>query len=645
MRLLPLLLLATLAATTRAQESDPASFFPDDSSALTGIRNLTKIYDLEDDHPLKELGAHPAVKHIFSEFSDGASSFIDDELLTDIGFSKEDLARAFPSRLALGVRVDLAAKADIEAAEAKADPDDPDPTTAQFGFQSVAPDMAIIADCTLTVDQLADLFEGFIAHLNRKATKEAEEAVDVIPPSKYSLVREQADGLSLFRIEGDEDDGPAGNNTIATLVEGVLILAPSPKDSHKGLGDGFFADVVRRVASGGQEKDSLASTDGYLDAAEQLADTDFYFYAPLENLAQALETMISESYEQAEEDGNPVGMFATKDAILTTIGLGDFKAFILAGTIVPEGFELFNELQFNERRGIISKILRYDDGGLALPDFAPEGLTAVAVSSLDVGGMLNEILAAVKAISPMASGVLDMQIANLEKEGLSIRDGIIGSLGSGITSFSGYSDDVIPADRLPSHLFVINLSDPAGMDRALAGVRAFVAKLGTPEAENREFMGVTIYQMDELAQFLSGMVDVEPDATASYAISGNRLLVAVGESDFMEHGITSLKKKGADLDSDPAIREAWSRWGDKNLVEFAYEDIATLLKSIALSTAGSIEFAEELGTEIEPDIDAVKDAAEALPPVDDLHYYLAGKTYNTPEALTGWAILAKKPKP
>ena len=116
---LSLLLAFSLAATSPAQDAaiDAAAYFPEDSTVITGVRNLSKLYDLEDDHPLKELGRHAAVKYVFGEVSDGMSDLIDEELLTDIGMTEEDLARAFPGRVALGGRIDLSAKADIEAAE------------------------------------------------------------------------------------------------------------------------------------------------------------------------------------------------------------------------------------------------------------------------------------------------------------------------------------------------------------------------------------------------------------------------------------------------------------------------------------------------------------------------------------------------
>ena len=93
-------------------------------------------------------------------------------------------------------------------------------------------------------------------------------------------------------------------------------------------------------------------------------------------------------------------------------------------------------------------------------------------------------------------------------------------------------------------------------------------------------------------------------------------------------------------DSD-AIEDAWSRWDDEDLVEFSYMDVATYLKTMALSTAYGVEQADDLEADLR---DAIKEAAESLPSMEDLHFYITVKSYNTPNSYFGRIALAKKPE-
>ena len=77
----------------------------------------------------------------------------------------------------------------------------------------------------------------------------------------------------LIRFETEMDGEPVSPQTVMTLVDGVMVTSPIwDSEDDEGHGYEFFAEVVRRVESGGKEKDSLAGSDMYLDLAEDHDD-------------------------------------------------------------------------------------------------------------------------------------------------------------------------------------------------------------------------------------------------------------------------------------------------------------------------------------------------------------------------------------
>ena len=598
----------SFALGARGQDVDPAMYYADDTHIYAAVGNLTKFHELADDHAIKELIGHPSLQYIFGGLFEGEFDGADEEFMADIGMEMEDIAKAFPGHVSAGMKLPVD---DFLAA-----------ITGKRVDEEPEPDIALTAQCTLSEDELAEVLEGIIKNQNRAKKDEDGELVE--PEVKFSLIRDRDGGLTVFRFEGESDGELVPPIVSCVLVEGTLVASMAGiKEAGDGLGDGYFADVVERVESEGSLKDALGGSDQYLDVADELRESDFVVFMPLGELAELAEAMVGTLYDEAPE---AAVMMAPKDTVLKILGLNELDALTISGAFVDDGIEMFGSINFISRAGAIAKLLNYDGREVSLPDLASEGVVAVSATTLDLAGILEHILDTVKRISPMAGPMVEMQLANMEKEGIPIRKGILGSMAPGSFSLSGYSGDKIPKYGYPSRMISMSLSDPKGLETALDSVRGFMTKMGLPEGGKREFMGVTIHQMDEIVQMMAGVGDLNEDATGSYAIVDDRLVVVAGEDDFMEHIITSMRKKGSDLLDNSAIEAGWERWESKDMVEFAYQDMAALVTEMMTAAVDEFNFYGE------------EEEAEAflagMPDLDDLDFSMIVKTYDSPKSLS-----------
>ncbi len=78
------------------------------------------------------------------------------------------------------------------------------------------------------------------------------------------------------------------------------------------------------------------------------------------------------------------------------------------------------------------------------------------------------------------------------------------------------------------------------------------------------------------------------------------------------------------------------------MVEFGYEDLATLIKMGVYGTEEGIQVRAQSGASSDKEAD-VADAIEGMPSLDDLHFSVTQKSYDTPDAWISRVYIAEKP--
>jgi len=642
--------LASLALLLPAQNlfaqnaaSDPGLLLPEETSAVATIRDLSVFTELDESHPVKKFLAHPSFAQLIESFTEEIQDDeeVEDadqeeavtmpeliaEMETDLGLEKDELARLFPGSLTIAGHFDIndLIPSIITDPAAFADPAG-SKATVTLGI-SDAIGGVMIAETTASEDRLAEIFQALAD------TADAEE-----DGRKVRFFRETVDGQSLHKLEFPLADSEDYYPITMALVDDRLVCNLSPQED-------YFDDVVRRTQSGGKESGSLANDTGYLDARDRLLESDFFIFVGLEEWMQALNTAISEGYAAMSADGpNPVTMMVPEANVLRVLGLEDFRRMTFAGKILPDGMEYMQEIAFNERTGMFSSIFSsYGSKPIDLPDFDPAGMTTLSVTTFDLGNMLEQFLAYIPQISPMAGGMVDMQLTNFEQQGVRLRDGIIPGLGEGMTVIKAYPTPTPEDDELPSQVFLINCDDPTGLAGALEELQGFLATQmgGSEEPETRKFLGVTVTDVGAASAFASQLAPGTPDPSVAYAFIDNQLVVSVGSPKMMDHAITSLKKKGNDIEAFELVGESWRRWEMENLVSFTYMDVATYMKEMLYSMreGASVPVSDD-GVDV---ASALQDTLEDFPSLDDMHFYLIDKSYQTDDALVGRGFFGEKP--
>jgi hypothetical protein len=94
--------LAVPVISSRAQsDQDIGTLLPDNTSALAVVQNLSKFYELDEDHAFNKIVRHPAITHLYGESFSWIDELLSEETLKEIGLTKEELARLFPARFAM----------------------------------------------------------------------------------------------------------------------------------------------------------------------------------------------------------------------------------------------------------------------------------------------------------------------------------------------------------------------------------------------------------------------------------------------------------------------------------------------------------------------------------------------------------------
>ncbi len=627
----------TLAAPFANAQSDQdiGTLLPENTSALMVIQNLSKFHELEDDHALSKMGNHPAFSHIYGGAFDWLDELLSEETLTELGVTEEDLARLFPARFAVAGNLNFSMLMDASVQGAN--------SNANVGLNMKGISFLAAADTTVTEAELTEL----VAALGKRMVASSEDIHD------SRSFQDEFEGYPMTRLETKsiaEDGTETWVNTGFILADSMLIVAPM-SDNKADMTDHIATDMARRIKAQGAEPDSLAGSRSYIDARDQLNEADIFVFAPLDDIASAMETSLSEFYDKATADaaagkgGMPIGMFVTKDGLLDFLGLKDFKRYTIAAKIQPDGMEMVLELATNERNGAFGKMLNFEKG-IVLPEMDPAGLKGINISGFKLSETIENLLVEIPKLSPMLGQLLQMQMGQLETQGLNLRNGLLPALGPGVTTVYGYATPNPAEDQVPSHALIFNTNDPIGLAATMTQLTGFLKNTpmgaGTEVGAPRDFMGESIFEVDSFARMFGPMLSVGQESSGAYSIVGDKLIITVGEKEWMDHVIASLKKGSSSLEDHETLADSWKKWGTENMVEFGYEDLATILRKAIYGSEEGVNVRVQTGDATAEEKEAAK-TIEGMPSLDGLNFSITQKTFDTPDAWISRVYVAEKP--
>jgi hypothetical protein len=658
---LVLILVSCLALPVSAQDSDPGRFLPQDTTMVLHLRALSSLTGLEENHPIRRFAAHPAFEEILENFRsefDLVMGDTDDDLVfsaieaveTELGIEPGELSRLFPGQFTFAAHLDI--KQIIAAARERIQ-----------GKATGMPQISdwiggvLVADTTADADRWATLFERIGNSLASCADT----------PAEVRLVRESSGEREIIRLEIKQ--GKSDWYSIdSTLVNGRLVISISPNTD-------YFVDVAARLAAPDGSANSLAASAGYSEALNKLPEPDFLFHVAVEDAMKAIDTAITEAYATMAEAGpNPAVMMLPEANLRRILGLTDFKDSTMTIKILPEGVELMSALHLNGRTGLLAQLMQFGDGPISLPGFDPTKLMSIEVTSYDVSRTLELILEHAPRLSPMLGGMLEMQLMNLQTQGIDIRGGLIPALGEGTTvaqTFTGTDPD---ADQLPDTIYLLGCDDAEALAGVMEGIRNFVGQnLPAVKTTPRTLGEFTIHSVTGMDSIVRELASGKEDARLDYAIIGDQLVITVGGDRTMEYAVSCLQDGGHDLTTDDAINTAWNHWESENLVSFFYMDAAQLVRTLLLNLREGLEWRAEMddllknieraGADLEAaegqqedaqeeEIEAVADEMtrslaeklRTLPDLSNMHFYLSGKTYQTEHSILSRVFFGEKPE-
>lgn len=649
-----------LALPASAQDSDPGRFLPEETTMVVHLRAVSSFTDLEEDHPIRRAAAHPAFAELLQAFrtqfellmeenEENPEPSLAEAVEQELGVEAGELSRLFPGQFTLAMHVDTDRL--IEEVKAKV-----------FGNTAGMPQISDCIGGVLVADTTAD--EDRWATLLESAGNSLASCAD--SPGEIRIVREASGDLEIIRLEikqGESDWYPVDS----TIIDGKLVISISPNTT-------YFLDVAQRITTPGASEGSLAGSESYAEALGKLAEPDFLVHVVLEDAMRAMDLAITEAYATMAEAGpNPATMLLPEANLRRSLGLTDFKDYTTAIKILPDGAELLAEMRLTGRSGLLAQLMEYGAADISLPSFDPAGVKTVQVNSYDFSKMLELVLDHAPQISPLLGGMLEMQLMNLQTQGLDVRGGLIPALGEGFTLIETHTTADPPADELASTIWLLGCKDPEALAAAIEGLRTIVGqRLPLEESEPRSFRDVTIHGIGGMDFLMSAFAGGTVEAF-NYAIVDDQLVITTGKKETIEHAISCLKDGSHDLAADKAIAAAWNRWDSENLISFSYMDGAQLVRTMLSSLREGLELTaetDELLDEIE-DVVAESEGAEeqaedaqsaevevladeltrslvesleTLPDLSDMHFYLMSKSYQTETSIVTRGFFGDKPE-
>lgn len=271
--------------------------------------------------------------------------------------------------------------------------------------------------------------------------------------------------------------------------------------------------------------------------------------------------------------GRQPGFLPIPPELFAALGLDALNDLTIALTLAPASTRIETTLTYTDKRGLIA-LAAFDDTPLQLPAFASAGWPVFSVANYDIPAALAAIEDTVAASNPPLFAFCQTRLDDAAAHyNLNIKRDLIGSMGGQAISASvippGIAPDAPDIASLLGSLYVIELKDPRTFQNTLAGLIRAAGLEDSPALTKRDYLGATIYALND------------PRQPLSIAVAKNQFILAIGAASITETAVQNIINGPANpVTADPAIRAAFDA-APSDIRYFTAQDMRFTLRLLA----------------------------------------------------------------
>jgi hypothetical protein len=425
---------------------------------------------------------------------------------------------------------------------------------------------------------------------------------------KLEEVEEEFEGETLHVRRLTNADGEEEGEGWA-IVEGFAVMA-EPKSYLQQI-----VGAVKERTSDAPLKDSP----GFRKVRGRVPTTDLLVYFDFGAVLPVIEEALKNDLEDPEAP-NPMGL--TGQALLDALAFDAIQSIFVSTTMMEGATHIDVGLQYTEDRGLM-KILAFEPGPVQLPDFLPDDAVEASAANFSLPKMWQALKEILGALNPAFSGMLDMQLAQLNAtHGFDLEKGVFGSLGDRFVA-AKYLRPAEEPGETPSldvldQIFGISVTDRQSLEMGLEALKS-MAGAGAELFEVTEYLDHTIFTLKQ-------EMPSEPGAPAqrlAYTLTDDYLLLSTGTQAPLRAAVSHGGRPGKNLWDRKEVKRAMKAL-PPNASGLSFYDVERMLRS-AIEGCGRVQ------SLMQPDAEPVE--AEGGPEEDaDAVEEEAGPEFCDPEA-------------
>ncbi len=598
--------LLSRGASGQVPEGDLAALLPPDTMVFLGVDDVSRLFTLDPDGAIRTLLRHDAVKQAFEQVHETFGVLEDKDFLLALNVDEEELVRLFNGRVTVAIPEIVLERSEVEASSQGGPQAD-----VRLGFE-LGRGVVLMADFSATRERFEELLEN-VAALVRD-----EEDVH-----RAKVVIDEFEGVKLYTIEVEKGEGELDEPTWLALVDQLLLVS----DREETLKD--FVDVARHGAADG---DRLVDDPRYTDARDRAGPSDALLYV---NLAELL-PMVNEFIRfQLAKAGDDIEMFLRVDDLIASLRLDAIKSMFAAGRVADDEAGLVFGFTHAETERGLHTLLAYDDAGVEIPPYFSSDFHSASITTFDVSEAWKRFDEMLNKASPWAHTMLKTQIGQLENTGFELRAAVLENCDGLLVEFVGYPEATQAGpDDHPTQAYVIRVRDPQTLEESLSALADELA-----DEEPIEFMNERIYELP----FPMAVAFNAKEPKISFSVVENNAVVAIGDPKMVENVIAHLKNPGASLLDDADLMDAFDALPSDDVVGIGFIDVADVLENSLRGgqQAFRVQASRERNRARRARLEGAEKIMEELPDVSDLQYFVATKTYSTPDSFVVRMLLRK----
>lgn len=630
---------ATVPPALRA-ERDFVKMVAKDSAGVIVVKDWGKLVTFDDRTPIGKLINNPAIKiGLFGALTKDIPSPADIEKAT--GLDQTAALRLFKGKATFSFRiVDKEEKAAVTAAIDDAG------ATAKI---EIKPDIQplIFLEFSGNPSEHEKILKGL------KQLAQDRGAL-------FDYASEAFEGALMTTITTKDEKGKEKTYCEA-LVDGAIIIAENKdllRDGIKALRAGVISD-------------NFASTPEYLQAVAEMGSQDGFAIFNLEAVGLKLRGYVETLLREQVSENPQAAMFIDPKTVMDAINLENFRLVYGSFKLEEKRAVLNWGLTWKDKVGLAS-LVQFGPTPVAMPDFVTTEFKGAGVSTMDISKSWDALRTMLQKLSPqgwtMGIGMMAAAQPELMPTLEKIHEDIVLNLEPEFIQLTGFPNRHPDDNTQPGEIMIFKVKNPDGVTKAISAALSLAGKnIPIPEPTKRDYLGSTIFSykgisspfgVDDVAEDEQDADAIKDPAAAkkpekgefSYALVGDRFIVAIGEADFIETVIANIKTPGRPLAKSGVFDEISAVSGIP--ASLSYLDLATYIRAAInqeIEKAGTMEKVVTKnkpadGAKNEGDPFSKENLLKQRDALKDMHFHYASKTFVSENGLHMKALIVEDKK-